>query len=226
MKHYLMTVCFAALAVSAVGAQEKKTVPPPPKPAHGPSFEVTMKFIQDKLNEQGSFNSAETINVTDGSSQGPNESSFKTSVVEVNPPCGLSLERAEATTSYTWRLRFKDVEKLEVLTLADYRTRQADAAEAVRRDMVHYVFRYDPPVYALAIYHSGKGAPFHMYRPKNDFFGELDTDITPEQQDASPGQRGRFPELVFRDEDMANRVAKALVHAVELCGGGSTPEPF
>jgi len=33
-------------------------------------------------------------------------------------------------------------------------------------------------------------------------------------------------DLYFRDEDTANRVAKALVHAVELCGGGSEPEPF
>jgi hypothetical protein len=33
-------------------------------------------------------------------------------------------------------------------------------------------------------------------------------------------------QFMFRDEDMANRVAKALVHAVELCGGGGKPEPF
>jgi hypothetical protein len=32
--------------------------------------------------------------------------------------------------------------------------------------------------------------------------------------------------LVFFDEQLANRVAKALVHAVELCGGGTKPEPF
>ncbi len=31
--------------------------------------------------------------------------------------------------------------------------------------------------------------------------------------------------LRFSDEDMANRVAKAMLHAVELCGG-SKPEPF
>jgi alpha-D-ribose 1-methylphosphonate 5-phosphate C-P lyase len=30
----------------------------------------------------------------------------------------------------------------------------------------------------------------------------------------------------FLDEDTANRVAKAMLHAVELCGGGSKPEPF
>jgi hypothetical protein len=31
--------------------------------------------------------------------------------------------------------------------------------------------------------------------------------------------------LVFRDEETANRVAKAILHAVELCGGGNK-EPF
>jgi hypothetical protein len=32
--------------------------------------------------------------------------------------------------------------------------------------------------------------------------------------------------LYFREEAMANRVAKALVHAMELCGGGKKAEPF
>ena len=30
----------------------------------------------------------------------------------------------------------------------------------------------------------------------------------------------------FIDADLADRVAKALTHAIELCGGGSKPEPF
>jgi hypothetical protein len=33
-------------------------------------------------------------------------------------------------------------------------------------------------------------------------------------------------EFNFYDEDLVNRVAKAMVHAVELCGCGSKPEPF
>jgi hypothetical protein len=33
--------------------------------------------------------------------------------------------------------------------------------------------------------------------------------------------------LFFSSEEMANRIAKAMVHAVELCGGGQkSPEPF
>jgi hypothetical protein len=33
-------------------------------------------------------------------------------------------------------------------------------------------------------------------------------------------------ELRFEEQDMANRVGQAMLHAVELCGGGSKPEPF
>jgi hypothetical protein len=32
--------------------------------------------------------------------------------------------------------------------------------------------------------------------------------------------------LFFSSEEMANRIAKAMVHAVELCGGGNDKEPF
>jgi hypothetical protein len=31
--------------------------------------------------------------------------------------------------------------------------------------------------------------------------------------------------VYFADEDTANRVAKAMIHAVELCGGGDK-DPF
>jgi hypothetical protein len=37
------------------------------------------------------------------------------------------------------------------------------------------------------------------------------------------GVMNLFP---FTDADLADRVVKALTHAVELCGDGSKPEPF
>jgi hypothetical protein len=40
------------------------------------------------------------------------------------------------------------------------------------------------------------------------------------------GTDKRHSDFFFFDEQMANRVAKAMVHAVELCGGRSQPEPF
>src|SRR5580700_11220871 len=59
MKRGLMAIGFAVLAVSWALAQQKKSVLPPPKPAdEGPSLEVTMKFIQDKLNDVGAVNYA------------------------------------------------------------------------------------------------------------------------------------------------------------------------
>jgi len=39
-----------------------------------------------------------------------------------------------------------------------------------------------------------------------------------------PGGDSRY--LFFSDETLANRVAKAMVHAAELCGAGSNREPF
>jgi TonB family protein len=39
------------------------------------------------------------------------------------------------------------------------------------------------------------------------------------------GEKYNLAWFVFNDEDSANRVAKAMVHAVELCGGGSK-DPF
>jgi hypothetical protein len=32
--------------------------------------------------------------------------------------------------------------------------------------------------------------------------------------------------ISFYEQETADRVAKAMVHAVELCGGGPKPEPF
>jgi hypothetical protein len=37
---------------------------------------------------------------------------------------------------------------------------------------------------------------------------------------------GNWRDLVFSDQTLADRVAKAMVHAAELCGAGSKPEPF
>jgi hypothetical protein len=37
---------------------------------------------------------------------------------------------------------------------------------------------------------------------------------------------GQDPTIRFYEQELADRVAKALVHAVELCGGGPKPEPF
>jgi hypothetical protein len=63
MKRCSMMICFAVLAVSTASAQEKKAVPPPPKPADegsslgvmpaGADLASTMKAIEDRLRSTG-----------------------------------------------------------------------------------------------------------------------------------------------------------------------------
>lgn len=52
MRPAILALILATASVVSIDAQQN--VPPPPKPPdNGPSLEVTMKFIQDKMNEQG-----------------------------------------------------------------------------------------------------------------------------------------------------------------------------
>jgi hypothetical protein len=210
--------CLAATAVSTKSAQ-RKAVPPPPKPAdEGPSLEVTMKFIQDKLNQEGSVSYIESYhNSITGEQGGPWKHSFASSVEEVYPSGGLSLKTVHAwpmaghRDTFTHRLCFKEVEKLEVLSMAEYANR-----EATRKGNPELVYQYDPPAYELLIHMtSGKTLPTHVQRVKGDSTPIEETEESTAEID-----------LPFPDEDTANRLAKAMVHAVELCGGGSKPEPF
>jgi hypothetical protein len=107
----------------------------------------------------------------------------------------------------TWSVYFKNIERLEVISATDYKHR-------VKPTMT---YQDDPPYFELVIHLApGKSVQRHI-------------------QTTPSARRGRTVEsddsihefaLHFRDEDTANRAAKAMVHAVELCGGGSQPEPF
>jgi len=218
MKRHLMTMCVAVLAVSAALAQEKKTVPPPPKPADDtPTLAATMKFIQDKLKEQGNVSFLESWNNTiTGEQYYPSKHSFELLVAKSDPTGGLSLNFAHTfpglglKNTSTFRIHFKDVEKLEVLSKADKLHREFAKAGTPEK-----VFQTEPSVHALVIYMTrGKTVSVHM---------QSFSDSAPTKE--TEGSTDEI-ELLFRDEDMANRVAKAMVHAVELCGGGSKPEPF
>jgi hypothetical protein len=205
MKRYLMMMCLAVLAVSAAVAQEKKTVPPPPKAANdGPSLEVTMKFIQDKLNDADKLNFAiNWYNVAIDKVENTYQIGYEVSNVAANPArCVITIERKILIDGRTiqinqdWGLR--DVLDLAVRTGAEeVRKKQAEMGDHT------YDPRFDPAVFVLVAR--------RLKDKKQQPSGWLITE--PDQ-------------LFFADEDMANRVAKAMVHAVELCGGGSKPEPF
>ena len=186
----LMLIALAALTTAAA----QQNIPPPPKPPDaGPSLEVTLKFIQDKLGEEGKI--AYSAAVTDTAQQ---EIEWTNKfVVELSNP---AFDTAACRITFHWRaevngkvaddkdytINLREVSKLVVLHQEENQ-RQVDA----RNGHDSYQSRITPALFALI-----------AQRPKkveNVF--------------------------LFSDEEMANRVAKAMVHAVELCGSGSS-EPF
>jgi hypothetical protein len=181
--------------VAVVNASAQKKVPPPPKPADaGPSLEVTMKFVQDKLNDIGPVNYAgyghDNAVGTDWTYQSKVEI---TKVVADRGACRISFHlRVETNGAVTQDtdagFPLKAIGDVVVMPLEqDVKQLSAEAGHPA------WTFRVDPPAFVLKAH-------------RTDIKGTNDFD--------------------FYDEQMANRVAKAIVHAVELCGGGGKPEPF
>jgi hypothetical protein len=196
MKRCLTTMCFAALAVSAALAQEKNASPPPPKPAaDGPSLEVTMRFIQDKINDLGPAN---FVVYTNPVGNGEGQIKYEATKVVADPStCHIlyhwKVEKVGTTVVEDRDRGFslKRNEDISVMPMEQF-MKEVVTAEG----HTSWSFRVDPPVFALKVRNTNTDKKAAIF-----FF-------------------------VFSDEQLAKRVAKAMVHAVELCGGGSKPEPF
>jgi hypothetical protein len=229
---------FMTLFLAASIALAQQSVPPPPQPVadkpadNGPSLEATMKYIQDKVNQQGKidivFSGSNTVT---GQSILPEAVSLESRVIAVDPAGGLSVQESQKSPlikqsqeiplgaefmrftksqTTTWRVYFKDVEKLEVLNSNDFKHRNNPSV----------VFRDDPSYYDIVVHLvAGKTVPRHTVERIDG--GKTDKTTTTESDDSI-----REFVLHFRDEETANRAAKAIVHAVELCGGGPKPELF
>jgi hypothetical protein len=188
----LMTIVFAGATALAQVA-----VPPPPQPAAdkpaGPSLEVTMKFIQDKLNTIGTVNFAGYVHDSANNTDGVQKFSAAISNAATNPgACTLSYHRLVINNSSREHdenvvINLRDVQSIAVLPDEQdwqmYLVRSGDTTKTVK-DV--------PDISALVI--------------------KLNN--------------GKDPTIRFYEQELADRVAKALVHAVELCGGGPKPEPF
>ena len=154
---------------------------------NGPSLEVTMKFIQDKLNEQGPINYTETLRSGNHLSV---EWSHEVSNVTADPKtCIVSYHRRtsennnnnKSATAQDERSNLKDVKKIVV-----WSEEQLSSGPGVEVSVM-------PEVRDVVLYKAG---------------------------DLNAGL------FEFLDDDLANRVAKALTHAVELCAAKRAEEPF
>jgi hypothetical protein len=199
-----MTAFFLTASLFAATVLAQQSVPPPPQPAadqpaaaspdalKGPSLEVTMKFIQDKLNEIGKVNYNVTFYDAAGNFNGGSRISVEKNNVVADPgKCQISYHawveidgKVQPQSNYNFFLR--DVRSITVIKAEKW----------------------------IQEYGAGTSNPGGSVGVTPDTFF-----LVVKQ---TKGKEDRFA----LDEVMANRIAKAMIHAVELCGAGSQPEPF
>ena len=183
-KRLLHLVTFVALFGSPISwAQERSQQPE--RLTKDSTLQVTMKFIQDKLNSIGPVEY--TARAHDSSSGHDWTNKFKDEVSRLvaNPSvCRVyyhwftSVEE-KVTMDKDIGFALYDVQKIRVLTREElFNSDNAAMGHA------SWTAKVDPRVYVLIA--------------------------------ERPGRENHF---VFLDQDMANQVAKALTHAVQLCGG-------
>jgi len=195
LKVCLMTMCFAALAVSTALAQEKKAVPPPPKPAdEGPSLQATMKFIQDKLNGIGPVNYITYVHDDVAGNDQNQQSKYEVTRVVADPTaCRIGYH---AKVEINGKVNHEGdavffLKNVGDISVVPGEQAMKEAVAAAGHPL--WTVKVDPPNFTLKVNRTNSKV---------------------------------FNSFVFFDEQLANRMAKAMVHAVELCGGGSEPEPF
>ncbi len=188
--------------VSAQGLTQQSVPPPPRPPADGPSLEVTMKFIQDKLNAEGKVNFAAKWFYPDGTFDANAIFRYEDTNLVADPAScqityhdkfGLADAGMPQLDNSDHTFNFRDVQDFVVKTGEQQMKKLNDEWAQQGRSAAGLYAQIDSPIFVLV-----------ARRPRN-------------QEDV----------FFFTDEDMANRVAKAMVHAVELCGGEQKEaEPF
>jgi len=204
----LVFVLCCAWALAPIGIAQN--VPPAPNPDDsGPTIEYTMKYIRDRLD---SVDIAWTSVAHTQSGDRHYATKYNVSQAEADPKrCTLGFrgtyyiddrDSAAAVTISDTSTKFSmhDVERVlvEPRSAVDKRT--------------NAMFDYSPDVYSVTMkMASGKTANLHLRIQGN---GVSERDLTNVEVHVD-----------LLDEELANRLAKALIHGVELCGGGDK-DPF
>jgi hypothetical protein len=190
-----------------------------PPAANGPSLEATMKYIEDKVNQQGEIAYKVFVRKLADNDTSSYVHFERSQVIAIDPAGGLSVQNFSGNPNHrdwagieTWRLDIKDIWKLDVLSGSDVYNREEPAFEQ----------QFSPQFFYLDIYLiGGRTVQKHVSSVVVTAFSGKHGSKT-KSSDTSTGEL----RLAFRDEESADRAAKAFIHAVELCGGGSKPELF
>jgi hypothetical protein len=208
----------------AVAASGQQGVPPPAKPADsGPTLAATMQFIQQKLSEKGRIGWAETVStgitsrmfvqLTDVMADPAACTLYTTETIDVTVDLpkgralkpGFTADDLHTLIVETDTISLKEIEKITVENYQDLRNQKA--AEAAHPEITVTV---TPPVSYVKLWASNAVFSIHSSTTKGN--------QAPVETDKTSKTNG----YTFRDEESATHVAKAMTHAMELCGGGVT----
>jgi hypothetical protein len=200
---FVFFVCFTVLLIGPALAQQPVAPSPTPQPtASGPSLAVTMQFIQDKLNDN---NKASWIDSTQGVLGAvPDTVTHEISnVVADQSQCRISYHLfTKHSASYRW------------VPTSDGKNNKGEDSSFSLRAVQEIVVK-----------------PWEQFETewlaKNGHPDTTVTSVNPPMTALVVRQpHGVENVFTFTDAALADRLAKAMVHAVELCGGGKTEEPF
>jgi len=212
----------------AVSAWAQQSAPPQRKPADsGPTLAATMQFIQEKLSEKGKIGWEETwssqpgftrrvfAQTTDAMADPAACTLYTTATLDytIELPKGRVLKPGGPLTAddlqihlvQTETIPFKDVEKITVEKMQDVKNQSL--AEQAHPDVTVTV---TPPVFYVKLWASNAVFSIHTSTTKGS--------QAPVEKDRTSKEDG----FDFRDEESSNHAAKAMIHAMELCGGGVT----
>lgn len=209
MRTFVALLTMTMISVAGV-AQQAATAP-----SNAPSLQETMKFIQERMNAQGlvawmverSWDGVKERHADQLSDVVADPATCTLAAKKIHLlsweggsfPDEKSRHQRSAETSVS---SFKDVERITVESLQDVGNHSL--AEAGHAD---FHMTLSPTVFAVTL-----GAAKPAFQVHATMAVGNDQPTTTDQT---------FPEnsFKFRDEEMANRVAKAMARAVELCGG-------
>ncbi len=223
MKVWLSLLLAFGFSITAYGQQ---SAPPSAKPADsGPTLAATMQFIQEKLSEHGQVAYAmlrsddpgithRTIDrITDVMADPGACTLYITGLSDGNiilAP-GMTLKQGLSTNDYsthkvnTVTIAFKQVEKVSVSKLQDYQNQTF--AEAGHPEITSSL---TPTVFHVKLSGSSAIVTGHVSFTQGTQ-APVERDIT-----------SKIIGYTFRDEETATKIAKAMKHTMELCGGGVT----
>jgi hypothetical protein len=211
MKFLRTTLFILALGLMAFSsASAQQAVPPPPKPADskaaitpkaagsGPSLDETLKFIEGKLNNLGTTGFVNSGTTTTDQTVFSHRIVFELSGVHINP--------ATCVLGYHYRM-----------TVDDGKPGEVDITHGLRESVNIEVLPYEQ--FATKDWAS-QGHPEWVATGSQPQTLVLKIN-SKDKADFWVG----WDAFYFQDADLADRVAKAMTHAIELCGGGNK-DPF